>query len=368
MILHWSWMHSRVALAQGFLLLLLVAVVPTSAWQCPVAGGAADGASSTHSRTHSHRGVLRRSELLAGSLAGGVLARSLALRGGRAPLSMAVVDSAVHVWKRDSAYPWAKEAAANPPATDASGEELIALMDANGVDKTVIVQPICYRYDNSYVKDTIQRWPTRLAGVARVDPEDERADDKLESLTAAGFVGVRFGPVEQSWWESKNMLRILLKAQTLRIPVLLFLGKDGGSKIPWVLPVLQQVPDLLVVIDHMADVPPSDEAQIENLLGLAALPKVHVKISHTWALSTQEYPWSDAQQLVKKVVEAFGAERCMFASDWPVCMMPSWPGGNTSYADTVKLATAEYAKFLSEDDLSRILGGTAASIWFPEPK
>ena len=131
---------------------------------------------------------------------------------------------------------------------------------------------------------------------------------------------------------------------------------------------MRQVPDLLVVIDHMADVPPSDEAQIENLLGLAALPKVHVKISHTWALSTQEYPWSDAQQLVRKVVQAFGAERCMFASDWPVCMMPSWPGGNTSYADTVKLATAEYAKFLSEDDLSRILGGTAASIWFPEPK
>ena len=32
-----------------------------------------------------------------------------------------------------------------------------------------------------------------------------------------------------------------------------------------------------------------------------------------------------AQELVKRVVSAFGASRCMFATDWPVCMMPTWP-------------------------------------------
>jgi len=86
-----------------------------------------------------------------------------ALRGGSA--SMAVIDSAVHVWKKDPAFPWAKEAAANPPAKDASAEvrccvrtshgcahgpaeacraraqELLELMDASGVDKAGISLP-----------------------------------------------------------------------------------------------------------------------------------------------------------------------------------------------------------------------------------
>eukprot|EP00802_Teleaulax_amphioxeia_P018272 Tamp_18463.p1 GENE.Tamp_18463~~Tamp_18463.p1 ORF type:complete len:298 (-),score=75.18 Tamp_18463:429-1265(-) len=278
---------------------------------------------------------------------------------------MAVIDSAVHVWKKDPAFPWAKEAAANPPAKDASAEELLELMDASGVDKAVLVQPICYRYDNSYVGACIKKWPSRFAAVARVDPEDEDARKQLAQLTAQGFVGVRFGPVEQHWWESPNMLRILQQAEEEQVPVLLFLGKDGGKAIPWIEPVLRKVPKLSVVIDHMADVSPADPVQIDNLLGLAALAKVYVKLSHTWALSTQEYPWTDAQELVQKVVAAFGANRCMVATDWPVCMMPSWPGGNTSHGAAVKLAREEYAKFLSEPELAAVLSGTAASIWFP---
>jgi len=53
----------------------------------------------------------------------------------------------------------------------------------------------------------------------------------------------------------------------------------------------------------------------------------------------------------------------MFASDWPVCQMPSWPGGNTDYATTVKLAKEEYS-FLSEGDRQKLLGGNAMKIWF----
>jgi hypothetical protein len=46
-------------------------------------------------------------------------------------------------------------------------------------------------------------------------------------------------------------LRLLQKACDLKVPVLLFLGRDGGKKLSWIKPVLEKVPDLLVVIDHM---------------------------------------------------------------------------------------------------------------------
>jgi len=147
-----------------------------------------------------------------------------------------------------------------------------------------------------------------------------------------GAVGVRFGPVQQAWWEAPLMGDILEKAASLDVPVLLFLGKDGGRAIEWVAPVLRNHPNTKVVIDHMADVPPTDEEQIAALLGLKTLPNLYVKISHTWAISAEgAYPWSDGVGLARRVVTAFGAERAMFASDWPVCTRPAWPGGGAAY-------------------------------------
>ncbi|MFT7692381.1 MAG: L-fuconolactonase, partial [Candidatus Latescibacterota bacterium] len=52
---------------------------------------------------------------------------------------MRLVDPHVHVWKNDPAFPWPKENE-NPPAEDRSAEDLLALMEAHGVDKTVLVQ------------------------------------------------------------------------------------------------------------------------------------------------------------------------------------------------------------------------------------
>lgn len=115
---------------------------------------------------------------------------------------------------------------------------------------------------------------------------------------------------------------------------------------------------------RQADVCPKDPEQIQALLSLAALPGVHVKISHTWALSEEGYPWADVHPLVETVVRAFGASRCMFASDWPVCMMPAWPGGDASYSETVSLAREEYGKLLHPDEMAMLLGGTAEKIWF----
>jgi hypothetical protein len=163
--------------------------------------------------TNSRREVVQASIFAGGAALARTAFKQARLRGGGSGggASMTIIDSAVHVWKTDPLYPWAKEAASNPPGKDASAEELIELMDAHQVDKTVIVQPICYRFDNSYVKDTISKWPTRFAAVARVDPEDENAATRLEQLTQAGFKGCRFGPVEEAWWTSDNMLRILKK-------------------------------------------------------------------------------------------------------------------------------------------------------------
>ncbi len=59
-----------------------------------------------------------------------------------------IIDPHVHVWVNDPRYPWAKQTTA-PPNRDATPEMLLALMKANDVARTVLVQVIYYRLGQS---------------------------------------------------------------------------------------------------------------------------------------------------------------------------------------------------------------------------
>ena len=84
---------------------------------------------------------------------------------------------------------------ANVPAYDASVEMLLDLMHANNVSRTVIIQVIHYKWDNSYLAWVLKRYPTTFHGVCRVNPEDPAAPDQLARLTEEqGFRGVRLSP------------------------------------------------------------------------------------------------------------------------------------------------------------------------------
>src|SRR5260370_39447856 len=99
----------------------------------------------------------------------------------RAMSDYRTIDPHVHVWKHDPAFPFAE--GARPPERDATPEMLLDLMKANGVARTVIIQVIHYRYDNSYLADVLQRYPKIFQGVCRVDPLDPAAPDHLSRLT-----------------------------------------------------------------------------------------------------------------------------------------------------------------------------------------
>ena len=66
----------------------------------------------------------------------------------------------------------------------------------------------------------------------------------------------------------------------------------------------------------MADCPVGQPQELEKLIALKRFPNVFVKISHTWSLSRQPYPWLDSQELVKRLYHAFGPRRLMWGTDW----------------------------------------------------
>src|SRR5215470_10981912 len=236
----------------------------------------------------------------------GALALLAATNLPGAPQKYRIIDPHVHVWKKDPKYPWAKETT-RPPDKDATAEMLLELMKANGVEKTVIIQVIHYRWDNSYLADVLKRYPTKFRGVARVNPESPAAPDDLSRLVEQqGFRGVRISPAGNAsgdWIHGPLMPPLWKRCQDLKVPMTV-LAPIG--RMPDVAALMEKMPDLLLVIDHMADCPVDQPAELEKLLALKRYPNVFVKISHTWSLSRQPYPWLDVQDLVKRVYDAFG--------------------------------------------------------------
>lgn len=266
-----------------------------------------------------------------------------------------IIDPHVHVWKHDPQFPFAKEA--HPPARDSAPETLLALMKANGVAKTVIIQVIHYRYDNSYVASVLKRYPETFQAVCRVDPLDAAAPDHLSRLTEQGFRGVRLSPsgdASGDWIRGPLMPPLWRRCEQLRVPMTI-LAPIG--RMPDIGALIERCPDLTVVIDHMADCPVDQPAELDKLIALRRYPKVFAKVSHTWSLSKQPYPWLDAQENVKRLHAAFGPERLMWATDWPII-----ENSNARY-DQALTVVRDDMKFLNAEDKAWMLSKTIERVW-----
>jgi predicted TIM-barrel fold metal-dependent hydrolase len=268
-----------------------------------------------------------------------------------------ILDPHVHVWKHDPKYPFAE--GANVPARDATPETLLDLMKANGVSKTVLIQVIHYKYDNRYVADVLKQYRETFQAVCRVDPLDPAAPDHLSNLTAQGFRGVRISPAGDAsgdWIRGALMPPLWKRCQDLKVPMTVL---APITRMPDVAALLERTPDLTVVIDHMADCPIDQPEELEKLIALKRYPNVFVKISHTWSISKEAYPWLDAQQYVKRLHEAYGPERLMWATDWPIVE------AKASYEKALTVVRDDM-KFLNAEDKRWMLSKTIERVWpFP---
>jgi predicted TIM-barrel fold metal-dependent hydrolase len=266
-----------------------------------------------------------------------------------------LIDSHVHVWKHDPYFPFAP--GAKPPAEDASAETLLSLMQTNGVARTVIIQVIHYKWDNSYLASVLKRYPGIFQGVCRVNPEDPAAPDHLTQLTNQhGFRGVRLSPsgtADGDWIRGPLMPPLWHQCAQLKVPMTIL---APVTRMPDLVPLIEQNPDLTIVIDHMADSPLNQPQQLELLLAFARYPRIFVKISHMWSLSKQQYPYADALVQVKRLHQSFGAKRLMWGTDWPVSLK------DLTYAQAVALFR-DHLDFLSPQEHAQILYKTVQEVW-----
>jgi predicted TIM-barrel fold metal-dependent hydrolase len=278
------------------------------------------------------------------------------IRSFAAPLTAGplLIDSHVHVWKHDPAFPFAP--GAHPPAEDASAETLLSLMQANHVARTVLIQVIHYRWDNTYLASVLKQYPGEFHGVCRVNPEDPAAPDHLTQLTQEGFHGVRLSAAataEGDWIRGPLMHPLWRRCAELKVPMTIL---APVTRLPDLIPLIERNPHLIVVIDHMADCPLDRPDQLQMLLVLARYPKVFVKISHMWSLSHQPFPYRDADAQVKRLYDTFGPQRLMWGTDWPISLK------QLPYDQAVALYR-DRLDFIPAKDREQILSKTVQEVW-----
>jgi predicted TIM-barrel fold metal-dependent hydrolase len=138
--------------------------------------------------------------------------------------------------------------------------------------------------------------------------------------------------------------------------------------------LLELLPDLVVVINHLGFCPSIwDEMRVdehgrprfdvalppdslETIVGLARHPNVYVKMSGQYAFSQQPYPYLDLVPVVDRVYRAFGAERMMWASDYP------WIKTEPGYTEMLALVDQQLPGINADERLA-IRGGTAARLF-----
>lgn len=119
---------------------------------------------------------------------------------------------------------------------------------------------------------------------------------------------------------------------------------------------LKQVPDTRIVVDHIAkpSIRTHDKHEWAKLMRtVAQFPNVHCKVSGM--VTEAEWPgWKheDFVPFLDVVFEAFGTNRLMYGSDWPVCLVAA------SYNQQFSIIT-DYLETFSASEKSRVLGENA---------
>ena len=234
---------------------------------------------------------------------------------------------------------------------------MLAAMDGAGVDRAIIVPPTWAGDGNETAHDTVAQYPDRFAIMGRIDTEAPGAADLLERwLQQPNMLGIRMTfrvPVYRELLLSGQLEWFWDATERLGIPVACLVAGE-----PSILePVAAKHPGLTLVVDHMGcnlEPPPEHAfAAIDELLALAKHPRVFVKVSSAPCFSTQEFPFADVIPYLKRIHDAFGAQRCMWGADL------------TRLRGTYTQCLAQFTDhldFLSDDDKEWVLGKTVAEV------
>jgi L-fuconolactonase len=273
------------------------------------------------------------------------------------------VDAHLHVWDL-AARPQPWTVGMPELARSFSLADVQPALAVNHVDGIVVVQTLAVGDETRELLALAVREPVVAGVVGWANLTDPEVRTRLAALAtlpgASSLVGVRHLVQDEQdprWLCRRDVRRGLAAVADAGLAFDLLVRPH---QIPAAVETAAELPQLRFVLDHggKPDIAAAGlEPWASDIADLSLMPNVAVKLSglvteadhDAWTVE-QLRPYADV------LIEAFGPDRIMFGSDWPVCLLA------TSYEVWVATATALTAG-LTEAEREEIFGGTAAR-WY----
>ncbi|MBM2614492.1 amidohydrolase family protein [Actinoplanes sp. LDG1-06] len=266
------------------------------------------------------------------------------------------VDAHHHVWDlsvRDQ--PWTRELPALR-RTFTFGD-LEGDLDRHGIDGTILVQTVTVAAETPEML-ALAHAHARILGV--VGWADLTAPDVAERIPRDNrLVGLRHQVQEEPdprWLLRPDVQRGLAAVGAAGLAYDLVVTAD---QLPAVAEAVRRLPQVRFVLDH-AGKPPIAAGRIDpwraHLTAIARHPNVACKLSGLVTEAGEDF--DDIFPYARHVLDAFGPERVMFGSDWPVLLL------RTGYDEVIGLAERVTAG-LSPAERAGVFGGVAARWYGP---
>lgn len=250
---------------------------------------------------------------------------------------MQMIDTHVHIWLPGTPAP----AVGHPYDGPATAADLIAEMDSAGVHGAILITPRALGTDNRCALAAVREYPGRCLGVVSVvdhrNPWAEAA--RLEREAAAGgLVGIRVHPCFDPDLDlgHPDLAPVWAACTVAMLPVLVHADPAQYGQVE---ALAAAHPGLDIAVDHLGRLPlaaGTDSPAFARLLKLAEHPRVHLKISSAPWLLRGGLPPAALEPFAAAALAAYGPDRLMWGSDWPVLL-----GVNGTY-----IATATQAREL----------------------
>ena len=268
-----------------------------------------------------------------------------------------ILDAHHHFWDPALAdYPWMTDDVA-AIRRRFGPENLEPLLREHGVDGTVLVQARASLDETRWLLETAEATPFVLGVVGWIDLTDPEAARLLAELRGRRLVGIRHQVHDEpdpAWLLRPDVQRGIAAVGAADLAYDLLVR---SVELPAASETALRHPGVRFVVDHLAKPPlPAGDTSswAEGLESLAGLPNVTCKLSGL-VTEADSSTWRNGGlvEYHRRAIDWFGPERCMFGSDWPVCLLAA------EYGEALGLL------LLALDDLgaaerAEVLGGTAA--------
>lgn len=252
-------------------------------------------------------------------------------------------------------------------ATHRGLDQSIAIMDALGICAAVLddwpptrqkLPSGITRYEFPFSEEAVKRYPARFAYVVRFDPSDPEIDGLIaQARKTPGCVCLRIASgLDFKVMREGGHGQVLASVNKYRMPVMVYPGGEHQTLTDYA----RKFDSVQFIIDHVgmgvdrAALPNQLQTTIEQLLKYAQYPNVAVKWGHAPRLSREPFPYRDLLAQLRRVIDAFGVNRLMWASDFTVT------ADHHTYGES--LFCIRGADILSESEKEWLLGKTVRAI------